>query len=56
MLINVSSSSTVLDLKRLLTAEISGDLKMEVSSDNFDVSTSFVLVSQMLSVCKVFRI
>jgi len=29
VLINVSSSSTVLDLKRLLTAEISGDLKME---------------------------
>ena len=55
MWINVSPSSTVLELKRLLAAEISGDLKIEVLSDNVGVSTSFVLDSQLLSVHKVFR-
>ena len=56
VLINVSPSSTVLELKRLLAAEISGDLKIEVLSDNVDLSVSFVLDSQLLSVHKVFRI
>ena len=56
VLINVSSSSTVLELKRLLAAEISADLNIEVLSDNIDASISFVLDSQLLSVHKDFRI
>ena len=52
----MSSSSTVLELKRLLAAEISGDLNIEVLSDNIDASISFVLDSQLLSVHKDFRI
>ena len=35
------SSSTVLELKKLLAAEISGDLKIEVFSDNIDASIGF---------------
>ena len=38
VLINVPSSSTVLELKKLLAAEISGDLRTEVFSENIHAS------------------
>ena len=38
VLINVSCSSTVLELKKLLAAEISGDLRTEVFSENIHAS------------------
>ena len=51
VLINVSSSSTVLELKKLLAAEISVDLRTEVFSENIYGSIGFVLaVSKLLAV------
>ena len=42
VLVNVSSSSTVLELKRLLAAEIPGNLRIEVICEQICVSLGFL--------------